>query len=116
MSGAEFARLARDVVRAAAGIETLADAAEMRVAKGALDTARSLVGVDTGETRAEMRVVRRRDGSVALESSTVASIFQEFGTSRMAPNPFVGPAADRWGPRLVQEVESIRDQVVRKIG
>ena len=115
MSGADFARFARDVTRAAAGIETMAEAAEMRVAKLALKTARDLVPVDTGETRDEMRVVRRRNG-VAVESSTVASVFQEFGTSRMAPNPFIRPAVDRWEPRLVAEVEGIRDHVVRKLG
>jgi HK97 gp10 family phage protein len=116
MSGAEFARLARDVSRAALGIETMAEAAEMRVARLALETARDLVPVDTGETRNEMRIVRRKSGGVVVQSSTVASVFQEFGTSQMAPNPYIRPSVDRWGPRLVQEVESIRDQVVRKIG
>jgi HK97 gp10 family phage protein len=116
MSGAEFARFARDVSRAALGIETMAEAAEMRVARLALETARDLVPVDTGETRNELRVVRRRNGGVAVESSTVASVFQEFGTSQMAPNPFIRPSVDRWEPRLVAELEGIIDKVVRKIG
>jgi HK97 gp10 family phage protein len=112
----EFARFARDLSRAAAGIESMAEAAEMRVARQALKTARDLVPVDTGETRAEMRVVRRKSGGVAVESSTVASVFQEFGTSRMAPNPFIRPAVDKWEPQLSVEVEKIRDHVLRKLG
>ena len=116
MSGAEFARLARDITRAAVGIESMAEAAEMRVARRALATAKAVVPVDTGETRAEMRVVRRKGRGVVVESSTVAAIFQEFGTSLMAPNPFIRPAVDRHGPELVSEVEGIRDLVIRRIG
>jgi HK97 gp10 family phage protein len=114
--GAEFARFARDLTRASLGIESMAEAAEMRVARFALETARDLVPVDTGETRNKMRVVRRRSGGVAVESSTVASVFQEFGTSLMAPNPFIRPSVDRWEPRLAAEVEGIRDHVLRKLG
>lgn len=117
MSGAEFARFALDLTRAAAGIEDLADAAVMRVTRGALKTARDVAPVgETGALKAGIRVVRRRDGSVAVESSEFYSAFQEFGTSRMAPNPFMRPAVDRWAPRLTQEVEGIRDRVVRRLG
>jgi hypothetical protein len=111
----EFARYARDLTRAAVGIESLAEAAEMRAARGALSMARSVAPVDTGETRAEIRIVRRKSGGVAVESSTEAAPYQEYGTSVMAPNPFILPAVDRWGPELVRDVEGIRDEVVRRL-
>ena len=50
-----------------------------------------------------------------VESSLYYSAFQEFGTSTMEPNPFMGPAVDLWEPQLVREVEQIRDGVVRKM-
>lgn len=114
MSGAEFARFARDLTAAATGIDLRANAAAERVGRGALETARANAPVDTGELRRGLRF--RRDGSRAVvESSTFYSAFQEFGTSRMAPDPFIGPAAQLWGPRLFDEVEQIRDDVVRKL-
>lgn len=115
MSGADFAAFARDITRATLGIESMAEAAEMRVAQGALKTARSVVPVDSGETRAELRIVRRSRGGLAVESSTEASPYQEYGTSVMAPNPFILPAVERWGPQLVTEVEKIRNEVVRRL-
>ncbi len=110
----EFTRYAADLARAATGIDKAGDAAEERAAKGALGTARSVAPEDEGDMIREMRVVKRGDGW-ALESPNVASVFQEYGTSEMAPNPSIGPAVDVWGPRLIADVEGIRDDVVRKL-
>lgn len=112
----EFARYARDLARAAVGLESMAEAAEMRVARGAAETARAVAPVDTGEMRDKIRVVRRKGRGAVVESPDVAAVFQEFGTSVMAPNPSIRPAIDVWGPRLVGEVEGIRDEVVRRLG
>lgn len=110
----EFARYARDLVRAAAGLDEAADRVTERVAKGALGTARDIAPVLTGEMRDDLRM--RRDGDRAIvEVSTYYARFQEFGTSRMAPNPFIRPAVDRWEPELVREVERVRDQVIEDI-
>ena len=111
----EFARYARDLARAAVGLDTMAEAAEKRVARGAAETARAIAPVDTGEMRSKIRVVKRRTGGWAVESPDVAAVFQEFGTSVMAPQPSIRPAVDLWGPRLVDEVEGIRDEVVRRL-
>ena len=46
----------------------------------------------------------------------MAAVFQEFGTSVMAPNPSIRPSIDRYGPQLVRDVEGIRDEVVRRLG
>ena len=111
----EFSRYARDLARAAVGLEDMAETAAKRVARGAAQTARDLAPVDTGEMRSKIRTVRRGDGSWAVESPDVAAVFQEFGTSTMAPNPSIRPAVDLWGPRLVDEVEGIRDEVVKRL-
>jgi HK97 gp10 family phage protein len=114
MSGAEFARFARDLLRASAGIDDMANKAAEKVGRGALASAIRYSPDDTGALDRSLRL--RRRGSVAVvETSLYYAAFQEYGTSKMAPNPFMGPAADEWGPRLVQEVEGIRDEVVGKL-
>ena len=115
-TGEQFARFAKDLARAAVGLDSLAEAANLRVARGAAEDARAVAPVLTGKLSGSIRVVRRKDGSVAVESSEFYSAFQEFGTSTMAPNPFIRPAVDKWGPRLVDEVEGIRDEVVKRLG
>lgn len=99
MSGADFARFAADLTRAAAGIDSLAESRVKRTANDAAAMARSVAPVETGETRASIKVVKVKDG-YAVEATTRASVFQEWGTSTMAPNPFIGPAVDRFGPQL----------------
>ena len=114
MSGAEFARFARDLARSAATLDLRANAAADRVGRGALKSAQRMVPVDQGDLSRSLSF--RRRGSVArVESSLYYAAFQEFGTSQMAPNPFIGPAAEEWGPRLVAEVEEIRDDVVKDL-
>jgi HK97 gp10 family phage protein len=115
MSGAQFATFAGDLLRASLGIESMAEAAEMRAARGALQTARAVAPVDSGETRNEIHIVKRRGGGLSVESSTEASPYQEYGTSIMPPNPFILPAVERWGPELVTDVEKIRDLVVKRL-
>lgn len=110
----EYTRYARDLARSALGLDKEAEQAVTRVAGGALATAQRLAPVESGALRANLRM--RRRGSVAVVESTLYySAFQEFGTSKMAPNPFMEPAATLWGPRLVQEVEKIRDGVVEDL-
>ena len=112
MSGAEFARFARDLGKAAAAIAKGGEGVAATVGRGALKTAQSITPVETGELRRGLRLVRR--GEVAIiETTTEYAVYQEFGTSVMAPNPFIRPTVDQWEPRLVGEVEKLRDKVVR---
>lgn len=111
MSGAEFARYATDLLRAAAGLDSMATRAVTRVGRGARATAVELAPVLTGALKAHVNL--RVSGAVAtVETDTYYAAFQEFGTSRMAPNPFIGPAVARWGPRLVVELEQGRDKAL----
>lgn len=110
----EYTRFARDLLRAAAGMEESAEAAVERVSRAALVTAQRVAPVDTGELRRGIRVTRQGARATVSVTSFYAT-FQEFGTTRMPPNPYIGPAFDRHAPELVREVEVIRDDVVRKI-
>ena len=112
MSGAEFARFARDLSRAAVAVARGGEGIAATVGRGALNTAQSIAPVETGELRRGLRLVRR--GEVAIiETTTRYAAYQECGTSVMAPNPFIRPTVDQWEPRLVGEVEKLRDKVVR---
>lgn len=114
MSGSEFARFANDLLRATTGIDRMAEAAVERVGLGARKTAVDLAPDDTGAL--DRSIHFRRKGTVAVvETDLYYAAFQEFGTTQMAPNPFIGPTADQWAPRLVAEVEEIRDEVVRNL-
>ena len=110
----EYARYARDLVRTAAGLDAESNAAVERVGRGALASAQRNAPVQRGDLRRSLRL-RRRASVAIVESSLYYAAFQEYGTSRMAPNPFVGPAANEWAPRLLREVEKIRDDVVRDL-
>ena len=112
MSGAEFARFARDLGKAAAAIAKGGEGVAATVGRGALKTAQSIAPVEAGDLRRDLRLVRR--GEVAIiETNTEYAVYQEFGTSVMAPNPFIRPTVEVWEPRLIQEVEKLRDKVVR---
>lgn len=111
----EFSKFARDLSLAALSLAGEGEAVAAIVGRGALVSAKRHAPVDTGETRKKIRLVRKGETSI-VESSTVASVFQEFGTSVMQPHPFIRPAADEWEPRLVHEVEKVRDRVVRDLG
>ena len=87
--------------------------AAMACNKAALDTqrdARVLAPVDTGNLRGSIQV---RPASAALTEATVGpeaeyGVYVEYGTSRMAAQPYMRPAADRHGPAFVQAFERMR--------
>jgi hypothetical protein len=111
----EFARFARDLSVAAANLVGEGELAATIVGRGALSTAERRVPVDKGDLRRSLRLIRRGETSI-VEARDEAATFQEYGTSRMAPTPYILPAVEEWGPRLVREVEKIRDRTVRDLG
>lgn len=114
MSGADFARYARDLSLAALRLAGEGETAAALVGRGALITAKRNVPVDKGDLRRSLRLIRRGEVSVVI-ARDVAATFQEYGTSRMAPQPYMRPALDEWGPKLVKEVEKVRDRTVRDL-
>ena len=113
MSG-EIGRWANNVIKAASGIDRLGEKAVTKVSKRAAETARKAAPSDTGRLSRSIRVTV--DGSRAVvETDLYYARFQEFGTSKMAPNPFMGPAFQRHAPELVKEVEGIADEIERQL-
>ena len=114
MSGKEYARYARDLARAATGIDVKGEAAAAKVGKGALQSARGHVPVLSGALRDSLRLTQTGARAV-VGTDLFYARFVEYGTSDTAPDPFIGPAFVEWAPRLVQEVEGIRDDVVKDL-
>lgn len=99
--GADFLRLSADLGRLAAGMQPAARAV---VAKACADTtrlARERCPVDTGNLRASIGSTTATLGyAIVGEVSPTASYahFVEYGTSRHAPQPFMGPAFTQVAP------------------
>jgi hypothetical protein len=51
-------------------------------------------GVDTGKLRQSIRAERERAAQWAISTDTEYAVHLEFGTSRMAPRPFMSPGLD----------------------
>lgn len=120
MSGDAFRKYAHDLARVANRLEPLAAIRTLKVAKGAAQMARSIAPVESGALQRGIRTVRRPDGSVAVEADLSShekyyGHFQEYGTSDMAPNPYMGPAVDRYGPQLQDELEDMVDDIARDL-
>ena len=111
----EFTRYANDLLRAATGIDRLAEKAVERVSRGALASAKANAPVDTGRLAGDLTVRQLGPTSRAVETSTYYARFQEWGTSRMAPNPFMGPAVDRWEPELAKGLEGVADEIAKEL-
>ena len=82
--------------------DTLVPRASAVVRKVAFDTqadAQRLAPVDTGNLRNSITTTVQGDGLRAAVVATASYAgFLEHGTSRMAPQPFMGPATDRNAP------------------
>jgi HK97 gp10 family phage protein len=80
-------------------------------------TAKVLAPVDTGNLRGSISTTITGDGrfgSISAEIGPTASygIFVETGTSRMGPQPYMNPAADRHGPQMDAAILAIIGQVL----
>lgn len=109
----ELRRLAAEITRAASSTGQRAQAVVRKTAFDIESTAKNLVPVDTGNLKgsighSDLRTVGR-SGSLSVEIGPTASygVFVEQGTSRMAPQPFMGPAADRHAPSFEQAMAQL---------
>jgi HK97 gp10 family phage protein len=86
------------------------------VRKAAFDVeryAKQNAAVDTGFMRSSIHTVIQTNNWRTYGAEVIAeaaySYFVEAGTSRMAPQPFMGPALDRVEPGFVAALEAIAD-------
>lgn len=100
----DFSELNRLAVSLAGTTAAILPAARIVIQKSAADIkrdAQAFAPVDTGNLRSSIGYeTRELVASVEAEIGATASYaaYVEFGTSRMAPEAFLGPALDRNGP------------------
>lgn len=90
----------------------LAKVAVKKTAKDIEATAKTLAPVDTGNLRSsiktsDLRGVSQKSPSAEVRASANYAVYQELGTSRMAPQPFMGPAADKHAPAFEQAMAQL---------
>ena len=115
MSGDSIRKMAVQFRREAA---TLDDRASQVVRKVAMDTeadAKRLAPVDTGNLRNSITMgptERNRPGNISYEVKATANyaVHQELGTSKMPPQPFMGPATDRHTPEFYEAMKRLGGQ------
>lgn len=112
MSGTgDLARLAADLgtasVRVGAKVSSAVDESTTSVAQ----TAQNLAPVDTGELRSS---ITANDGTMSgtVEAGTDHAFYVEFGTSKMPPQPFMGPALDAEEDPFVKAIEQALDDLL----
>lgn len=80
------------------------------VAKAARDIeagAKQRAPVDTGNLRNSILAVQVRSFNWRVDANAYYSIYQEFGTSKMAAHPFLIPAAEAVTPSFVAAMSQI---------
>jgi HK97 gp10 family phage protein len=104
-------RLARDLSKAADKIE---GAVPLLIAKTAADieaNAKKVVPVDTGFLKDS--ITSEADGLHAEVGPTASyGAYVEYGTARMAPQPYMGPAADARIPLLHKAIDKLIDGIL----
>lgn len=79
-------------------------------AQRVVSTAQQLVPVDTGATKGSIHATTRQNGfdlEAQIGPTTEYAPYLEYGTVRMAPHAFMGPALDRETPGFVAAIGQI---------
>lgn len=107
-------RLAQDFEESGRRARTLAERAVRKTALDVSATAKSIAPVDTGNLKNSigMTVTSTADEITAEVGPTAHyGVFLEYGTSRMAPQPYLGPAFDKHISQLEDALQVIVDGV-----
>jgi HK97 gp10 family phage protein len=102
----ELRALSADLGKGAARTEPLAEKVVAKTALGIEADGKINAPVDTGHL---MNSISSDVHGLSAEIGPTANYghFVEGGTSRMAPQPYMGPAADKWFPVLEQAITKI---------
>lgn len=115
MDALEVRKLAADLLAAPAKARLRAGTAVTKAAYDVQAGAQLLVPVDTGATRNSIGVDFDLDGAsiaAVVGPTTNYAPYLEFGTARMAPRPFMAPAADAVLPLLEQALAELGGDVL----
>jgi hypothetical protein len=106
----EVARLARDLAGAGAAMEEVSDEILDKVAADVKAAAVSDAPVLTGELRDSIWI-RKGKSFRKVGSSTRQGVFQEFGTSRHGPQPWLYHNGEKGGAEIADSLLSKADRL-----
>ena len=106
----EVRRLAVELTHQGGRVGARAAQVVRRTAAAIEADAKALAPVDTGNLRNSITTVTQGDGRHATFTASIGptanyGVHLEYGTSRMAPRPFMGPAAQRHEAAFVQALQ-----------
>lgn len=113
----ELRKLAADLGTVPKIAGPLAKMAVKKTAKDIEATAKTLSPVDTGNLRSsikssDLRSVSQDSPSAEVNASANYATYVELGTSRMAAQPFMGPAADKHEPAFQQAMAQLAEKAL----
>lgn len=108
----ELRNLGADLGKVPKDLGQLAKVAVKKTAKDIEGTAKKLAPVDTGFHRgaiktSDLRSVSQDSPAAEVRANAKYATYLEFGTSRMAPRPSLGPAADEHTPAFEQAMAEL---------
>lgn len=99
--------------QAASRVEGLAGQVVRKTAHDVQADAQSRAPVDTGALRSSIRAAPRGPLAAEVSPSVNYSHYVEFGTSRMAPQPYLFPALDAKADSFIQAMGRVADQALQ---
>lgn len=103
----ELIELAGALAKVPDGAEKLARVAVRKTARDIKSSAQSIAPVDTGNLKSNIRTTAVTPLSSDVTADTPYAVFVESGTSRMAAQPFMRPAADHHATAFEQAMAEI---------
>lgn len=113
----ELRQLSADLNMASGRVGALASAAVRKTAHDIEADAKALAPVDTGALKGSISTTITGDGRTGAMEAEVGPTVDygqhvEYGTSRQAPQPYLGPAFDRRAPSLEDALAQLAEDVL----
>lgn len=107
--------MAADLKRAGKDIRKKASVAVRKAAYDIKGSAQNRAPVDTGKLKGSITTSAMKPGTLSVEIGPTANygLWVETGTSRMGPQPYMGPAADKHEPAFNEAMAQLGAEMLR---